>query len=158
MEQTKEIQELKDLVAHYEKVIHNMSAPIIPSVLPNTILVPIAGFIFQDRFETIRSKVLEYAESDRETECVIFDFTGVRMHDVETFDYNVLATELSHLNNALRLMGLRPIYVGFNPRFVREIVHAGIQVDLEVYTTFRAALHNLLSETNESLSFLDSKT
>lgn len=154
MEQTKEIQELKELVAHYEKVIHNMSAPIIPSIVPNTILVPIAGFIFRDRFETIRSKVLEYAEKHRETERVIFDFTGVRMEDVETFDYNELATELMQLNSALKLMGLRPIYVGFNPRFVREIVHAGIQVELEVYTTFRAALKNLLTETERSLSSL----
>ncbi|MBB5180936.1 rsbT co-antagonist protein RsbR [Planomicrobium koreense] len=154
MEQAKEIQELKELVAHYEKVIHNMSAPIIPSIVPNTILVPIAGFIFRDRFETIRSKVLEYAEKHRETERVIFDFTGVRMEDVETFDYNELATELSQLNSALKLMGLRPIYVGFNPRFVREIVHAGIQVELEVYTTFRAALKNLLTETERSLSSL----
>jgi rsbT co-antagonist protein RsbR len=154
MEQAKEIQELKELVAHYEKVIHNMSAPIIPSIVPNTILVPIAGFIFRDRFETIRSKVLEYAEKHRETERVIFDFTGVRMEDVETFDYNELATELMQLNSALKLMGLRPIYVGFNPRFVREIVHAGIQVELEVYTTFRAALKNLLTETERSLSSL----
>ena len=154
MEQAKELQELKELVAHYEKVIHHMSAPIIPSIVPNTILVPIAGFIFRDRFETIRSKVLEYAEKHRETERVIFDFTGVRMEDVETFDYNELATELSQLNSALKLMGLRPIYVGFNPRFVREIVHAGIQVELEVYTTFRAALKNLLTETERSLSSL----
>lgn len=154
MEQAKEIQELKELVAHYEKVIHNMSAPIIPSIVPNTILVPIAGFIFRDRFETIRSKVLEYAEKHRETERVIFDFTGVRMEDVETFDYNELATELTQLNSALKLMGLRPIYVGFNPRFVREIVHAGIQVELEVYTTFRAALKNLLTETERNLSSL----
>lgn len=154
MEQSKEIQELKELVAHYEKVIHNMSAPIIPSIVPNTILVPIAGFVFRDRFETIRSKVLEYAEKHRETERVIFDFTGVLMEDVETFDYNELATELTQLNSALKLMGLRPIYVGFNPRFVREIVHAGIQVELEVYTTFRAALKNLMMETERSLSSL----
>lgn len=154
MEQSKEIQELKELVAHYEKVIHNMSAPIIPSIVPNTILVPIAGFVFRDRFETIRSKVLEYAEKHRETERVIFDFTGVLMEDVETFDYDELATELTQLNSALKLMGLRPIYVGFNPRFVREIVHAGIQVELEVYTTFRAALKNLMMETERSLSSL----
>lgn len=154
MEQTKEIQELKELIAHYEKVIHNMSAPIIPSIVPNTILVPIAGFIFRDRFETIRSKVLEYADKHRETERVIFDFTGVLMEDVESFDYNELAIELSQLNSALKLMGLRSIYVGFNPRFVREIVHAGIQVELEVYTTFRAALKNLLTETERSLSSL----
>lgn len=151
MDSTQEIQELKDLIKHYEKVIRNMSAPIIPSIVPNTILVPIAGFIFSERFETIRTKVLQHAADNREIHCVVFDFTGVRMEDVESFDYNELANELSQLNSALKLMGLRPIYVGFNPRFVREIVHAGIQVELEVFNTFRAALKSLLNEGDQSL-------
>ncbi|WKA59720.1 STAS domain-containing protein [Planococcus shenhongbingii] len=151
MDSSQEIRELKELVLHYEKVIQNMSAPIIPSIVPDTILVPIAGFIFRNRFETIRTKVLQYASEHRDIECVIFDFTGVRIEDVETFDYNELASELSQLNNALKLMGLRPIYVGFNPRFVREIVHAGIQVELEVFNTFRAALKKLLAENERSL-------
>lgn len=151
MDSTQEIKELKDLILHYERVIKNMSAPIIPSIVPNTILVPIAGFIFRDRFETIRTKVLQHAADNREIHCVVFDFTGVRIEDVEAFDYNELASELSQLNSALKLMGLRTIYVGFNPRFVREIVHAGIQVELEVFNTFRAALKSLLNQRDQSL-------
>lgn len=151
MDSSQEIKELKELVVHYEKVIQNMSAPIIPSIVPNTILVPIAGFIFRNRFETIRTKVLQYAADHREISCVIFDFTGVGIEDVEKFDYNELACELSQLTDAIKLMGLRPIYVGFNPRFVREIVHAGIQVELEVFNTFRAALKKLLAENEKSL-------
>lgn len=151
MEPQQEIKELQELVAYYQDVIYNMSAPIIPSIVPNTILVPIAGYIFRDRFETIRSKVLDYAEANRDTEQVVFDFTGVTMQDVQSFDFNELAVELSQLNSALKLMGLRGIYVGFNPRFVREIVHAGIQVDLEVYTTFRSALQTLLDEREAKL-------
>lgn len=152
MDPQKEINELKDLVKHYEMVIKNMSAPIIPSIVPKTILMPIAGIVSSERFELIRSKALQHAGKHRETECVIFDFTGVQSEDVQTFDYNELANELTALNNSLKLMGLRPIYVGFNPRFVREIVHAGIQVNLEVYQTFRAALKELLDEKNENLS------
>lgn len=152
MDLQQENKELKDLIVYYEKVIKNMSAPIIPSIVPRTILMPIAGFIFPDRFETIRAKALEHAEKNRETECVIFDFTGVHAEDVEAFDYNELANELTQLNSALKLMGLRVIYVGFNPRFVREIVHAGIQVDLEVYNTFKAALEELLDERKSALS------
>ncbi|MGI2329315.1 STAS domain-containing protein [Planococcus sp. YIM B11945] len=154
MDQQQELNELKELVKHYEKVIKNMSVPIIPSIVPRTILVPIAGFIYRDRFEAIRTKVLKYAADHRETECVIFDFTGVNTEDVESFDYNELASELSQLNSAQKLMGLRPLYVGFNPRFVREIVHAGIQVELEVYTNFRAALKVLISENEKSLPAL----
>ncbi|WKA52169.1 STAS domain-containing protein [Planococcus liqunii] len=151
MDSSQEIKELKELVLHYENVIHNMSAPIIPSIVPETILVPIAGFIFRDRFETIRTKVLQYAAEHRDTQCVVFDFTGVRVEYVEKFDYNELASELAQLNSAIKLMGIRPIYVGFNPRFVREIVHAGIQVELEVFNTFRAALKKLLAESEKSL-------
>lgn len=152
MDPQKEISELKDLVKYYEMVIKNMSAPIIPSIVPKTILMPIAGLISSERFDLIRSKALEHAGDHRETECVIFDFTGVQSEDIQTFDYNELASELTALNNALKLMGLRPIYVGFNPRFVRKIVHAGIQVELEVYQTFRAALKELLDEKKKSLS------
>lgn len=152
MEAQQELKKLRELVEHYEKVIKNMSVPIIPSIVPRTILVPIAGFIYRDRFEAIRTKVLQYAAEHRETECVIFDFTGVNTEDVESFDYNELASELTQLNSAQKLMGLRPIYVGFNPRFVREIVHAGIQVELEVYTNFRAALKELISENDKTLS------
>ncbi|RLQ85124.1 STAS domain-containing protein [Planomicrobium sp. Y74] len=152
MDPQKEISELKDLVKYYEMVIKNMSAPIIPSIVPKTILMPIAGLISSERFELIRSKALQHAGDHRETECVIFDFTGVQSEDIQTFDYNELANELTALNSALKLMGLRPIYVGFNPRFVREIVHAGIHVELEVYQTFRAALKELLDEKKESLS------
>lgn len=152
MDSQKEISELRDLVKYYELVIKNMSAPIIPSIVPNTILIPIAGIISSDRFELVRTKALQYAGDHRETDCVIFDFTGVQSEDIQTFDYNELASELTALNNSLKLMGLRPIYVGFNPRFVREIVHAGIQVELEVYQSFRAALKQLLIEKNDNLS------
>ena len=151
MNEQQELEKLRDLVKYYEKVIKNMSAPIIPSILPRVILVPIAGFIYRDRFETIRTKVLQYAAEHREIECVIFDFTGVTTEDVESFDYNELASELSQLNSAQKLMGLRPLYVGFNPRFVREIVHAGISVQLEVYTNFRTALKVLIKENGQTL-------
>lgn len=151
MDSEQELAALKKQLVYYEKLVKNMSAPIIPSIVPKTILVPIAGFIFTDRFDMIRTKVLKYAEKHRETERVIFDFTGVTTDDIAEFDYNGLASELSQLNSALGLMGLRAIYVGFNPLFVREIVHAGIQVELEAYTTFRVALKQLITE-NEKLS------
>lgn len=149
MDSEQEVLKLKEQLVYYEELIKNMSTPIIPSIVPKTILVPIAGFIFTDRFDMIRTKVLKYAEKHRETERVIFDFTGVTTDDIAEFDYNRLATELSQLNSALGLMGLRAIYVGFNPLFVREIVHAGIQVELEVYTTFKVALEQMLTENEE---------
>ncbi|MDJ0332098.1 STAS domain-containing protein [Planococcus sp. S3-L1] len=149
MDPQQEITHLKEQLLYYEKLIKNMSAPIIPSVVPKTILVPIAGFIFSERFDLIRTTVLTYAEKHRDTERVIFDFTGVTTDNLMEFDYDGLASELSQLNSTLNLMGLRAIYVGFNPLFVREIVRAGIQVELEVYTTFKTALERLLTENKK---------
>jgi len=146
-----EIQELKDKITYYQKIIKNMSAPIIPSVVPSTILVPIAGYMFRERFESIKTNTLTYVGLHGDTEKAIFDFTGVTVEDIKAFDYNELANEIFQLNDSLKLMGIRPIYVGFNPRFVREIVHAGIQVDIESYGSFRMALQQLLKENKQSL-------
>ena len=154
MTQELELQQLRDKVKYYENIINNMSAPVIPSVVPSTILIPIAGYMFKERFNMIQTKALQYAGNHRETERAIFDFAGVAVEDVASFDYNDLATEIFQLNNSLKLMGIRPIYVGFNPRFVREIVHAGIQVEIETYVSFRAALQRLLKENNQSLHSL----
>jgi len=149
-----ELQELKDKVKYYENIVKNMSAPIIASIVPKTILIPIAGHMFKDRFDIIQATALKYVGDHREVESAIFDFTGVSVEDVAAFDYNELATELYQLNNSLKLMGIRPMYVGFNPRFVREIVHAGIQVEVETYVNFRVALQQLLKENNQTLHSL----
>lgn len=154
MTQELEIQRLKERITYYENIINNMSAPVIPSVVPDTIMIPIAGYMFKERFDMIQSKTLQYVGIHRDTENAIFDFTGVLVEDVASFDYNDLATEIYQINSSLKLMGIRPIYVGFNPRFVREIVHAGIQVEIETYVSFRSALQRLLKENNQSLHSL----
>ena len=154
MSQELEIQELKEQIKYYQGIIKNMASPIIPSVVPSTILVPIAGQLFKERFDSIRTNTLAYIGNHRDTEKAIFDFTGVTVEDIQAFDYTELTDELYQLNNSLKLMGVRPIYVGFNPRFVREIVQAGIQVELESHISFRAALQQLIKENNRSLKSL----
>ncbi|MET1014144.1 MAG: STAS domain-containing protein [Paenisporosarcina sp.] len=152
MSQEQEIMELKEKIAYYEKIIKTISTPIIPSIVPKTILIPIAGYMFRERFENIQTKTLQYIGEHKEIEQAVFDFTGVNVEDVEAFDYNELALAISSLNSSLRLMGIRPIYVGFNPRFIREIVHASIQVDIETYKSFREALKKLLGESNNTIN------
>ena len=107
--------------------------------------------MFRERFDNIQTKTLEYIGEHKEIEQAVFDFSGVNVEDLEAFDYNELAISISSLNSSLRLMGIRPIYVGFNPQFIREIVHASIQVDIETYKSFREALKKLLAESNKSI-------
>ena len=152
MDYENEIRQLKAKIASYEKIILETAAPIIPSLVENTILVPISGHTSQDRFNLIRTRVLEYVGVHRDTVCAVFDFTGVDLNDVEEFDFTILTNEIDQLNNTLKLMGVRPIFVGFNPRIVREIVHAGIHMEIESYANFKTSLKTLLTENDKSLS------
>jgi len=146
-----EIRQLKAKIASYERVLLETAAPIIPSIVENTILVPISGHTSQDRFNLIRTRVLDYVGDHRGTVCAVFDFTGLDLNDVEVFDFNILTFEITQLNNTLKLMGVRPIFVGFNPRIVKEIVHAGIHMEIESFANFKASLKTLLTENDKSL-------
>ncbi len=151
MDNEKEIQRLKTKIAYYELVIHELSAPIIPSFIDYTILVPIVGPISEDRLESIRTRVLDYCADHRDMNCAVFDFTGVDIKDLEQLDCNTFALGISQLNATLKLMGIRPIYVGFNTHLVRVIVDAGIHVEIETYANFKAALTVLYNSNGRSL-------
>lgn len=146
-----EILELKEQLEYYKSIVYNMSSPIIPSIVPKTILVPVAGYIYRERFNNIETEVLAYIAEHREVENVVFDYTGVSTDDVSNFDFNELALAISNLNSSLKLMGIRPIYVGFNPKLIQEIVRAGVHVEIETYQSFRNALQGLLNEENGKL-------
>jgi len=141
-----EILELREQLEHYKSIVYNMSSPIIPSIVPKTILVPVAGYIYRERFNNIETHVLSYIADHREVENVIFDYTGVTTNDVSNFDFNELAISISNLNSSLKLMGMRPIYVGFNPKLIQEIVRAGVHVEIETHQSYRNALQALLNE------------
>lgn len=151
LELEQQIVQLKEELEHYKKIVYSMSSPIIPSIVPKTILIPVAGYIYRERFNNIETSALEYISEHREVETVIFDYSGVSMNDVSTFDYNELAISISNLNSSLKLMGIRPIYVGFNPRLIQEIVHAAVHVEIETFQSFRSALQGLLKETKAIL-------
>jgi len=146
-----EIDQLKAKIASYEKILLNTAAPIIPSIVENTILVPISGHTDKHRFDLIRTCVLSYVEEHRGTICAVFDFTGVGAKDVDEFDFNLLTLEINQIDQTLKLMGVRPIFVGFTPRIVREIVQAGIDLNIETYVNFRTSLQVLLLEKGQTL-------
>ncbi|MFC5591370.1 STAS domain-containing protein [Sporosarcina soli] len=149
-----EIQALKTKIAFYEKMINEIAVPIIPSIVDDTILVPISGYTTQDRLETIRNRILDYLGEHREINCTVFDFTGVGTDQIQDLDYQILAHEISQLDASLKLMGVHPIFVGFNYLLVKEIVHAGVHVHIETYVNFKTALATLLDKTEKSVQTL----
>ncbi|MBD7986148.1 STAS domain-containing protein [Sporosarcina sp. Sa2YVA2] len=146
MDHLNEIENLKVRIKELELEIKKMSVPIISSIVDDTILVPIVGYTGSERFEMIRSQVLEYIGSHSNVSSVIFDFTGSDLNGNNAHNFDTIAFELKVMNETLKLMDVRPISVGFHPMIVREIVAAGVEVELESYINFRMALKVLLKE------------
>ncbi|MFJ7935694.1 STAS domain-containing protein [Sporosarcina sp. NPDC096371] len=145
----KEIQQLKSKIAHYELIIHELSAPIITSLIEDAILVPITGTISPSRLESIRTRVLDYFAEHQDMNCAVVDFTGVETNDLSQLSCNVFASEIGQLNATLKWMGIRPIFVGFHPQLARQIVQANIHVEIETYSNLKTALP-LLVNSNEN--------
>ena len=83
MDYIKEIEKYKERIAVLEQTIKKSSVPIISSVVDDTILVPIVGYTGSERFELIRTVVLEYLDKHRSVNCVVFDFTAADLHGKE---------------------------------------------------------------------------
>ncbi|MDW0110997.1 STAS domain-containing protein [Sporosarcina aquimarina] len=149
MNPTEEITQLKATIAKYEEIINETSAPIISSIVDNTILLPIVGYTDQERMERIRTKILEYAGDHRHIESAVLDFSSIRLAEEE--GSKMLTCELQLMRSELQLMGIRPIMVGFTPLFVRELINGGIANEIESYANFKSALQVLMNE--KGLSF-----
>ncbi|TFD99783.1 STAS domain-containing protein [Jeotgalibacillus salarius] len=149
---TDTIESLKEVIAllnqkltHYERDIQDLSAPIIPSIVPHTILVPLTGRLTEGRLEHILEVVVKHLEHG-EVENVLIDLTGTNTNDVDPSDYQLIAGKMKDLVGAVKLMGANTIFVGFSPHFAKEMVLSGVLKDIRVqsFSTFRNALQHLL--------------
>lgn len=140
-----EIAALKKQLAEYKQMVKDLSVPIIPSILPETILVPISGKLSADRFETIISVLLDECYK-RSVETVIIDFTAITR--LESDESAVLGQSLDRLVESLRLMGAETFLVGFSPSLTQAMVQTGLRTDQQLHTflTFRNALQFLMKK------------
>ncbi|APH06074.1 hypothetical protein [Bacillus weihaiensis] len=139
------VESLEKKLKEYEEVILDMTAPIIPSIIPSTILVPITGILFEQRFENIRIKILTYLQN-HSVESAIIDFTDITLDKIENLDMEDLGRELHQLTEAIILMGVEPFYVGLSPQLIKKIVISGIQIKAESFSTFSVALKYLMEK------------
>ena len=145
MEKTEYIKELELKIEKYEKILQDISAPIIPSIVPNTILVPLTGRLDENRLNNVRERILNSAY-EQEIDTAIIDFTGIGYPEIEELGYGQLAKEISDISQSLRLMGVEPLYVGFAPHIIRDIVDSGIAFPFKAHSTFKTALQYLMKE------------
>lgn len=140
-----EIALLNQKLEGYEKYIKELSAPIIPSIVPHTILVPLTGGMTEERFEYVLETIVRHLENG-EVENVLIDLTGTNIHEVDASDYQLIAAKMKDLVGAVKLMGARTIFVGFSPLFAREMVLSGVlkEIQIQSFANFRSALQHIV--------------
>lgn len=143
--ETSRLKELEIKVLEYEKIISEMSAPIIPSIVPETILVPITGLIRAERFEKINEKLLHYIYN-KEVETAIIDLTDITGERLDDFCLEEVGNELHELSSSMSLMGVRTFFVGLSTELVKRMVLAGVNLDARTFSTFQSALKYLMKE------------
>ncbi len=143
--ETNKLKQLKEKIQEYETIISEMSAPIIPSIVPQTILVPITGLLRAERFEKIRVKLLNFI-SNKDVETAIIDLTDISGEKVEGVCLEEIGRELHEISSAISLMGVRTLFVGLNPELVKRIVLDGIRLEAQTFADFQSALTHLMKE------------
>ncbi len=143
-----EIQELKEKIKVYEKMIEDLAAPIIPSIVPNTILVPLTGALTVNRFRHIQEKVVKKI-SEGTVHTAVLDFTDINTDEVEEkMGYELLSSQINELVNVLKLMGTETMFVGFSPNFAQHLILSNLTEfsKIKAFKTFNLGLHYLLDQ------------
>jgi anti-anti-sigma regulatory factor len=140
-----EIAQLKKQLEESEELIRDISAPIIPSIVPETILVPITGRLSPERFEMIITRILNISYQE-DINTIIIDFSAISEREI--FEMDVFGTYVDNLAKAISLMGIEVLFVGFTPSLTQIIVNSGVQQILEVksFLTFKTALQYLMNQ------------
>lgn len=110
----------EDLITTQERLIEELSTPIIP-VTDDILVVPLIGSIDNPRAQRIIEALLKGIE-DYQTRIVILDITGVPQVDSDVANY-LMQAALS-----ARLLGTEAVLVGITPQVARAFVD--LDVDL----------------------------
>ncbi|WNB92862.1 hypothetical protein [Bacillus sp. NEB1478] len=117
-----------------QALIDELSAPILPTVAENTLLVPLVGELSIERMERLTSKLLN-ACLKNQAEYVLLDFSGVT-----TLADSDLGQEVQKLTSAVELMGATVLYCGFTTEMVKDMVDLGIKTNQLSFVSFRNAI------------------
>ncbi|MGN1400818.1 MAG: STAS domain-containing protein [Bacillus sp. (in: firmicutes)] len=148
-----EIEILKKRIEEYEAIIADIAAPIIPSIVPETILVPITGKLIPERFEKITAKLLNYS-ANTDITAIVLDFSAISNNDIGEID--VFGYYIGQLSSSLNLVGVKVLFVGFSPSITHKLITSGLSTDhqLNTFMSFKKALQHLMKEKGLELSRL----
>lgn len=142
---------LENRITELENLVRTVSTPIIPSIIPGVVLIPLAGEVSASRFDLIIPELLKHAGAE-EIDTAILDFTAISVKGLD--DLKILGHYLINLTSSLRLVGSQVLVVGVSPGFAQELTKSQLQFikELRTFSTFKSALQYLMKEKGLSLT------
>lgn len=116
-----------------QKIITNLSSPIVPLAEDMAILPLIGEFDFE-RSDHILTHVIPKI-SELRIKNLIIDFSGIAMIDAE------IAARIFNINKVLRLIGIDTMLTGIRPELAVDVINTGIDFSqLNTYGTVKQAI------------------
>ncbi|WP_368502976.1 hypothetical protein AB3N04_11785 [Alkalihalophilus sp. As8PL] len=132
-----------------QKLIEEISTPILPMAVEHSLLVPLIGTYDSERFEKLQQKLLLECSTSG-TEYVVFDFSSMLFEDNER-----IINQIATISETIVLVGAEPIYVGFQIPLIRELVNRKIKTGAKTFGTFKQASTYLLKKNGYSTDLTD---
>lgn len=147
-----EVIQLQHELEVYKQIIEHISVPIIPSIIPETNLIPITGRLTPERLDMIVSAITA-SPYNKDVTTVIVDFTGVTKEHMQDLNVGIFGSYIQKLTNTLRLMGIQTLFTGFSPVIARELIHLedALLEKLNTFLNFSHALKYLMKQKKLTL-------
>ena len=140
-----DISVLTERIKELEAIVQKVSVPMIPSIIPDTLLVPLTFDISVKYFDQVIQIILNYV-NDTEFDSIILDFSGFILKDCDNLE--LFSKNIDNLVSSLKVMGIQVLVVGLSPVFVKDLVLCQLPFmnSLPSFSTFKAALQWLMKE------------
>jgi len=121
-----------------QKLINELSTPILPSMLSNTLFVPLIGTFNERRIDHLTSKLLQEVLKTG-ADYLVFDLSGLTMIESET-----VSEQLDKVIESACLMGSVVFFVGFTKHLVKEFVKIDRKYKLNTFPHYRQAMNHIM--------------
>ncbi|PYZ93571.1 hypothetical protein CR194_10430 [Salipaludibacillus keqinensis] len=122
-----------------QKLIDELSTPILPSVLQNTLFVPLLGTFNEKRIDHLTHKLLQEVLKNN-ADYIVFDMSGMVVIDNED-----IAERLYQVVETVTLMGAKVFFAGFLKEHVKKFVKFNTKYKLSTFPHYRQAIQHVMS-------------
>ncbi|MED1469853.1 hypothetical protein [Bacillus salipaludis] len=143
----KENEQLKNLLKEYKKIVEDTSVSILLSIIPETALVSMTRKLEIKELEIIISRMLD-SFNNQNIIPLIFDFTCITKESDQELSLDLLESYMRKLTNALLILGIQMIFIGFTPTLMNKMVHSEVTSfkKYQFFNDFYHALENLINQ------------